>query len=72
MHRLLLVLGVAVATALIAVASAQAASRQKHHAKRTPQVAARTHGAEPSMCWTDEGYGRRVPCDVGGGGGGGM
>ena len=76
MHRVLLL--TAIATLATGVASADAATRHKHHA-RVPHVAAQRYPVPvqrgpqvgpawsgPNQCWTDEGYGRYSPCDGGG------
>ena len=64
-------IAVALATAVMGAASADAAGR-KHkrgyyahpaytHVVRTPQVGPIWSG--PNQCWTDEGYGRFTPCN---------
>lgn len=76
MQRILL--GVALATAMLAT-TADAATRHKHrHVTHVPRVAAQSYApvvrapqvgpawAGPNQCWSDEGYGRYSPCDGGG------
>jgi len=79
MHRILL--GVALATAMLATAADAAPRHKHHHVAHAPQVAAQTYApavrapqigpawSGPNQCWTDEGYGRYAPCDSGRGGG---
>jgi len=70
-------LGATLAVAILGVAAAEAASRHKHHTRnvRTAPVAmpyiypapgqVGPPWAGPNQCFTDEGYGRFTPCDVG-------
>ncbi len=76
MHRLALfaAAGIVIAT----MSPADAAARHKHKVRVAPAVtqrapvmqpafANRPIWAAPQQCFTDEGYGRFVPCDVGDG-----
>ena len=74
MFRILL--SATLAVGILGVGAADAASKHKHHARtvRTAPVAlpyaypAPQTGpawAGPNQCFTDEGYGRFTPCDVG-------
>ena len=75
MHRLALF--VAAGIVIAAMSPAEAAARHKHKvrapavAQRAPVVqpafARRPTWAAPQQCFTDEGYGRFLPCDVGDG-----
>jgi hypothetical protein len=67
MTRLLAIVSIAVSLAA-SMATADAGSRHKHHARmgyshvvRAPLVGPIWSG--PNQCWTDEGYGRYAPCD---------
>jgi hypothetical protein len=72
MHRLVLL---ASAIGLCTLAPAEAAPRHKHKVPAAPAVqsapqpalAKRPIWAAPQQCFSDEGYGRYVPCDVGDG-----
>ena len=63
---------VALAILALAISSADAATRHKR--KRNPLAGSATQVTSPRRapsfadyeCWTDEGYGRRLPCDYGG------
>ena len=74
MHRLVFL--VAAGIAIAAMSPADAAPRHKHKVRAAPAVtqrapvmypvvANRPIWAAPQQCFTDEGYGRFVPCDVG-------
>ena len=75
MHRL--VLFVAIGIVIAAISSVEAATRHKHKVRHAPVaqnapvmqpvVANRPVWAAPQQCFTNEGYGRFVPCDVGDG-----
>ena len=74
MHRLALLTAAGIAIA--AMSPADAAPRHKHKVRPAvtqsapvmqPAVARRPVWAGPQQCFTDEGYGRFVPCDVGDG-----
>ena len=75
MHRLAFLAAAGVAFA--AMSPADAAPRHKHKVRAAPAamqrapvqpaVANRPIWAGPQQCFTDEGYGRFVPCDVGDG-----
>jgi hypothetical protein len=70
MHRLFIAAGIA----LFAMSSVEAAPRHKHkvraapaatqRAPAMPAVANRPVWAAPQQCYTDDGYGRFLPCDV--------
>ena len=74
MHRLVFLTAAGIAIA--ALSPADAAPRNKHKVRAAPAVtqpapamypavANRPVWAAPQQCFTDEGYGRFVPCDVG-------
>ena len=73
MHRLALFVAVVIA----GMSPAEAAARHKHKVRHAPVaqnapvmqpvVANRPVWAAPQQCFTNEGYGRFVPCDVGDG-----
>jgi len=73
MHRLALFVAVVIA----GMSPAEAAARHKHKVRPPavvqhapvmhPAVANRPVWAAPQQCFTNEGYGRFVPCDVGDG-----
>ena len=66
------ILIVALALLALAISSADAATRHKRKNNALTEPAAQVTGPRraPSFadyeCWTDEGYGRRLPCDYGG------
>lgn len=67
------ILAVALAALSVSVTAADAGTRHRHHVRK-PVVAPVVRNAEPDRsvnlwagrCTTDEGYGRRLPCDYGG------
>ena len=76
MHRLAVLTAAGIAIA--ALSPADAAPRHKHKMRAAPAVtqrvpvmypavANRPVWAAPQQCFSDEGYGRFVPCDVGDG-----
>ncbi len=74
MHRLV-ILAAAGLAALSGLSSADAAARHKHKIRpavtqavpAVQPVARRPVWAAPWQCFTDDGYGRYLPCDVGDG-----
>jgi hypothetical protein len=74
MHRLALF--VAAGTVIAAISPADAAARHKHKVRAPaaqsvpvmqPAFANRPTWAAPQQCYTNDGYGRFLPCDVGDG-----
>ena len=73
MHRLALF--VAAGIVIAAISPADAAARHKHKVRAPaaqsapvqPAFANRPTWAAPQQCYTNDGYGRFVPCDVGDG-----
>ena len=75
MHRLAIL--VALGTIIAAVSPADAAARHKHKVRASAQGApapvvqpaftGRPAWAAPQQCYTNDGYGRFLPCDVGDG-----
>ena len=74
MHRLLIAAGIA----LFVMSPAEAASRHKHKGRAPAAQSAlapavqraftnRPTWAAPQQCYTNDGYGRYLPCDVGDG-----
>jgi hypothetical protein len=78
MHRLAVLAAVGIA-AMSGMSSADAAARHKHKIRAVPPVAQRAPAdvqpafanrptwAAPQQCYTNDGYGRFLPCDVGDG-----
>jgi hypothetical protein len=72
MHRLAVLAAAGIVIA--AMSPADAASRHKHKVRATPvatqrapvqpAVANRPVWAAPQQCYTDDGYGRFLPCDL--------
>ena len=72
MHRLVFLAAAGVVVA--AISPADAAPRHKHKVRATavtkrapvvqPAVANRPVWGAPQQCYTDDGYGRFLPCDV--------
>ena len=75
MHRLALF--VAAGIVIAAMSPAEAAARHKHKVRHAPLAqsapvmqpafANRPTWAAPQQCYTNDGYGRFLPCDVGDG-----
>ena len=76
MHRLAFLIAAGIVVGLSGISPADAAARHKHKIRAVPSVAHavaqpvagnRPVWAAPQQCFTNDGYGRFLPCDLGDG-----